>query len=286
VTWENPDCDPDAQGDCTKVVRWSQGQGNLNDRSKTNPHDDARAHRGQIRGDFLVMGYSYSPDWASARNGNENYDFYIRRSFDGGQTWATDPEGEGVTNCETFTDPVTKEKEEICTPYGPGQFEGARNVSRLPNNKSTVAEPRIVATPGTIKDPVTGSWTGIPEDKQKRNVFFVSYGTASNPGDPHGEDPEPVEEAVPLDIYWSRSIDKGESYQEILWDINGGSDGEFAGETVKRWGWLANGDPMQGEAQLRCTPDGSRFYATWQQEGLEGSDIWFRRIIPEQEVTE
>jgi hypothetical protein len=27
------------------------------------------------------------------------------------------------------------------------------------------------------------------------------------------------------------------------------------------------------------TPDGSRFYATWLQEGEEGSDIWFRRVM-------
>ncbi len=33
------------------------------------------------------------------------------------------------------------------------------------------------------------------------------------------------------------------------------------------------------------TPDGSRFYAVWVQEGFDqkgdyGSDIWFRRIMP------
>ena len=33
------------------------------------------------------MGYSYTPNWAASRNGNDTYDFYIRRSFDGGQTW-------------------------------------------------------------------------------------------------------------------------------------------------------------------------------------------------------
>ena len=27
------------------------------------------------------------------------------------------------------------------------------------------------------------------------------------------------------------------------------------------------------------TPDGSRFYATWQDEGDEGSDIMFRRMM-------
>jgi hypothetical protein len=27
------------------------------------------------------------------------------------------------------------------------------------------------------------------------------------------------------------------------------------------------------------TPDGSRFYAVWNQEGEEGSDTWFRWIM-------
>ena len=32
--------------------------------------------------------------------------------------------------------------------------------------------------------------------------------------------------------------------------------------------------------QLRMTPDGSRFYASWLDEGEDGSDIVFRRIMP------
>lgn len=50
--------------------------------------EDARAHRGLMRGDFIVMGWSWTPDWAVARFTDlENYNFHIRRSFDGGLTW-------------------------------------------------------------------------------------------------------------------------------------------------------------------------------------------------------
>jgi hypothetical protein len=84
---------------------------------------------------------------------------------------------------------------------------------------------------------------------------------------------------APLDLYYSFSQDKGETYVEVEWVVNPDSAGPNAGETLTRWDWLAKGDPEQGEAQLRMTPDGSRFYATWLQEGDEGSDIWFRRII-------
>ena len=74
-------------------------------------------------------------------------------------------------------------------------------------------------------------------------------------------------------------MDKGENYHLEEWVVNPDSDGNLAGETVYRWGRLAKGDAEQGEVQLRMTPDGSRFYATWLDEGSEGSDIVFRRIM-------
>jgi hypothetical protein len=174
----------------------------------------------------------------------------------------------------TWTDPVSKVKTEDCTYYDVGGFEQARNLSQLPNNKSSVIEPRIVAPPGSIK--VNGVWTGIPEDKQNKNVFYVSYGTSTNPK----KDPETGEQEAPypLDLYYSFSQDRGENYVEVEWQVNPDSEGNYAGEVVERWDFLAKGEPEQGEAQLRMTPDGSRFYATWLQEGEEGSDIWFRRI--------
>jgi len=260
-----------------KVVQWEQTVENLADASWVNSYDDARAHRGAIRGDVVLMGFSYTPNWAAARNGNDKYDFYVRRSFDGGLTWTTDPLGGGVTHCDTFTDPLTKEKTEVCNTYAAGDFEQARNLSQLPNSKESVIEPRIVGAPGTIK--VDGVWTGISEDKQNPNVFYVSYGTATNPPVVHGDSDEVQEFPAPLDLYYSFTQDKGESYVEVAWDVNPDSDGNFAGETVYRWDFLAKGEPEQGEAQLRMTPDGSRFYATWLQEGEEGSDIWFRRIM-------
>ena len=58
--------------------------------------------------------------------------------------------------------------------------------------------------------------------------------------------------------------------------------GGNAGDTVAGWGWLAKGEHEQGEVQIRMTPDGSRFYGCWLDEGLGGSDIVFRRIMPEE----
>ncbi len=58
-------------------------------------YSNVRSHRGFIRGDFFTIAYALSPNWAASRNGNDRYNFYTRRSFDGGQTWTTNPEGAG-----------------------------------------------------------------------------------------------------------------------------------------------------------------------------------------------
>jgi len=235
------------------------------------------------------MGYSFTPNWAASRNAHDKYDFYIRRSFNGGETWTTDPESTvpAVVHTDIFIDPegvsgaeLTEEGDdeteatkhyEVITEYaGGGIYEPAKNVSLLSNNKVSVIEPRIVAAPGTIKDPATKLWTGIPEDKQNRNVFYLAYGTSTNLRD--------VEKA-PEDLFFSFSKDKGTTMLEDEWVVNPDSAGPNASETVTGWYRLAKGDQEQGEVQLRMTPDGSRFYSVWLDEGEEGSDIMFRRIM-------
>jgi len=314
-----------------KVVEWVQTEDTLTWPSGVNPYEDARAHRGALDKDFVIMGYSYTPNWAAYRNGNDKYDFFIRRSFDGGQTWTTDPNGVlafdivtntetgqpeavpgttySVINCDTYTDP-TKDVNgntvvdatgphyhyTVCDGYAPGDFEQARNLSQLPNAKSSVIEPRIVKAPGTYAEGVAA---GHLTDTHRFGMYYTSYGTSTNPKKEKAVDPEtgePLldedgkqifiqEEPAPMDLYYSYSLDKGETHEMVTWLVNPDSLGNYAGEEVTRWDWLAKGDREQGEAQLRMTPDGSRFYAVWVEEGFDnkgnyGSDIWFRRIMP------
>jgi hypothetical protein len=287
TTWINPDRDPDAKGDGVKVCDWTQPEETLAWKSGVNPYEDARAHRGQIRGDFVIMGYSYTPNWAAARNAHDKYDFYIRRSFDGGATWTTDPDAtlpvvhtdyffdpEGISGAELneYGDDISEPTKHytVETEYaGGGAYEPARNVSLIKNNKVSVIEPRIVAVPGTIK--LDGAWTGKPEDMQDPNVFYVAYGTSTN---------LPFVEKAPEDLFVSFSQDKGTTLVLDEWVVNPDSSGNYAGETVTGWFRLAKGDPEQGEVQIRMTPSGERFYASWLEEGEEGSDIVFRRLMP------
>ena len=249
----------DLEANTTKVLEWEWTPENLNDESTTNPYDDARAHRGQIRGDFLVVGYSYTPNWAAARIANDKYDFYVRRSFDGGKTWTT---ADGNTS------------------------EGPVNVSNLANNKETVIEPRLVATPGTIL--VDGKVVN-PMDKQNKNIYFITYGTAENIPNVVGsvDDDTDVSAGAPLDLYYARTTDRGETYELVEQTITS-EESNLTGETIEVMDWFAHSDAEEGEVQIRMTPDGSVFYGSWIQESemdnadipdhFKGSDIWFRKI--------
>ena len=288
-TWINPDRDPNAKGDGVKVCSWVQPEGNLGHKSGVNPYEDARAHRGQIRGDFVVMGYSYTPNWAASKNAHDKYDFYIRRSFNGGERWTTDPETElDVVHTDVFFDPegmsqveLDEEGNDVSAPSkhysventypGGGGYEPARNITLLKNNKISVIEPRLVAVPGTIKK--NGVYTGVPEDKANTNVFYVAFGTSTNLKD--------VEKA-PEDLFLSFSNDRGNTLFMDEWVVNPDSAGNNPGETKTGWYRLAKDDAEQGEVQIRMTPDGSRFYSSWLDEGQGGSDIVFRRMTPKE----
>ena len=263
-----------------KVGKWKQYQGDLKAESFANPYSDAKAHRGFLRGDLLVFGYSFTPNWG--RLGGDHMDFYVRRSFDGGQTFTTDPNGpEEVTHTVIERDPNTGEFHQVQYQYQRGAFEPGRNVSLLKGNSHTVTDPRLVPPmgPGTVNP------TYPEDDTVDPNVFYIAYGTAKvlhGIGEPMGET-----DISKADIYYSRTTDGGSTWLKVPWVINPNSASPDAGETVYRFPWLAHGDPHQGHAQIRMHPSGTRFYAIWHQwtDGDEaasphdtGNDIWFRRI--------
>jgi len=259
-----------------KMLRWAWTPANLADSSAKTPYSDALAHRGALNGDELIIAYSWTPNWG--RNANDKYDLYVRRSFNGGQSWTTDPlDSESITHNVAFRVPVideenqvvTWDEEIVSTTYGPGASEPPRNVSNLRNMRISVLEPRLVKTPGTIKD-ANGYPTGYPEDIQDTSVYQVAYGIEFNQNQAPNDVVFPK---MPLDIYYGQTLDKGQRYETVIVTPQGGSGGAQEG-----WNLLAKDQPEQGAAQLRQTPDGSRMYAIWVENSDQGSDIMFRRV--------
>jgi len=329
-------------------------------------YSNVRSHRGFIRSDFLVTAFSLSPNWAAGRNGNDRYNFYVRRSFDGGQTWTTDPAGAGVYVCPEyrsdptnpdpdgsgnlppqvlldsdagdcgFYDPATVPDGELpplpveiaatnyldpvgTTPDGlpaqhiaAGAFEPARNISQIKNNHESSGDPRLGTTPPVYpldgqlytQDSLCpnrgepGTWECIyPEDEWVDNMFFVAWGTVDNLKSTGSTGVKA--EASPLDIFYTRTEDYGDTFLKVPWVIGGTNSNQGVGETVWRYDYLAKGEPEeQGECQLKATADGSKVYAIyhsmiseeedwdeytrwypWEPEVTWENDVWFRRVI-------
>jgi hypothetical protein len=264
-----------------KMLRWAWSSANLADSSAKNPYTDSRAHRGTLNGDELMIGYSWTPNWG--RNANDKYDLYIRRSFNGGQSWTTDPAGGSITYPVVWRVPIIDEETQTLTwdeeveekEYEAGAAEPPRNVSNLRNYRTSVLEPRLVKTPGTITNP-DGSATGYPEDIQDTSVYQLAYGLEFNQNQAPNDVVYPKQ---PLDIQHSRTKDVGQHYDTVIV-----TPGDGTGEPQESWNPLAKDKPQQGAAQIRQTPDGSRMYGIWLEESVTedgvviSSDIMFRRV--------
>lgn len=283
-------------GDGIKVMEWEQGEDCLDDSTFLNPYEDARAHRGIIRGKQLAIAYDWTPNWAASRNGNAVYNVYLRRSFDGGLTFTNNPNGNnevyidgqlmgvGTKTTEIFRTSLGSGNERIDEDEIPkvivetfipkGTYEPARNLSLMQNNKTTVIEPRLVGGPSTIK--INGS-TMFAEDKRNINRFWVTYGTCTNPGK------NSTEKKTPLDLYYSYTDDFGDSFYEETKLVNPDSQGHYAGQERTAWPWLAKDTGKvtmeQAECQIRMSPDGKVFYSVWNENGNGGGDVKFRRIM-------
>ncbi|HAL30236.1 MAG TPA: hypothetical protein DCP20_05925 [Coriobacteriia bacterium] len=292
--WENPDQDDPDKG--IKLIRWDQTADNLDDYSWEYPGDNAQAQRGYLRGDLLVLGYTWTPNWRSARNANDIYNLYVRRSFDGGRTFTTTPasdpygvyeyNGQGAVWSELFRNPQegTTELYELSIPAG--EFEPARNITQYKNNKINCIEPRIVP-PGPV---IAGS--PYPEDVSSLSTIWLTWGTGATHAVIHGDSEEEEEDTgkMPLDLQYTYSLDWGDTWVLEEKTVNPDSDGNYAGETTFRPFYLAKGDSMQGEAQVKLSADASKAFVVWNDEGIPPElltdpskvemDTFFRRIMP------
>jgi hypothetical protein len=191
---------------------------NLSDPRGASAIDNARAHRAIIRGSSIAVGYTHTPDMEAADPKSiavttRTYNFYVRLSRDAGTTW--DP---------------------------------ARNLSSLGIVSVGVGEPRLVPTPGTITNPLTG--VPDPGDTQNPDVFYAAWGLYANDST-----------QADLTVRVTRTTDFGASF-ELLASAPGGTG--------------------QSETQLRATPDGTSVAILWMQEmAPDGArDVMLATAVP------
>ena len=109
-------------------------------------------------------------------------------------------------------------------------WSAPKNISNLPTMDMNVREPRFVKTP----------FSDDPAQNYNPEAFIIAWGTQTNVAS-HIEDPSDV------DIFYTRSFDKGETFEPVVRVDNPDFAGRF-------------------ESQLRPSPDGQTLYAVWNEE--------------------
>jgi hypothetical protein len=202
---DTPDDPTDDRYGTNKVLLWSQEPSNLGDESfgwlsglTCDPllgevcpgmYSNARSHRGFVRGDFLATAYSWSPNWAAGRNGNDRYNFYVRKSFDGGQTWTTTPDASPWTDSGLVAEGIHYCREWRSDPTNPDP-DGSGNLPPVFDG----FDPECVAwcppceeDPDTLEEDctcvVTGDAIGPGTFEPARNVSEIGNNKISS-GDP------------------------------------------------------------------------------------------------------
>jgi len=283
---------------------------NLTDQSWYNPLDVAKGHRGFVDGKYIMILYAWSPNWKLNTRGRDRYELYVRRSFDGGQTWTTLPKnyvhlgepgapgnggnpstdpvykGEGTVDCESFRTAETQSGGEVdepqaCFSYDAGGAQQARNVSQLKSMRFTILDPRYAPTAPTME--------GATLDKDFRDPsrYFIVYETGDNSTVEAGE-------AEPLNLYYGRGVHFGDHYQ--VWaeedDLtpcypSDPHDDPDVSEVVIGSGFCNEFDTLEGkqdiasgEASLEANPGGEWLYSVWAQDDAETgeSDAMWRRV--------
>jgi hypothetical protein len=293
-----------SQSDGTTVVTCEEDartdNSTLADQSWYNPLEVAKGHRGYLDGDFVMTLYAWSPNWRLNAKGNDRYELYIRRSFDGAETWTTLPkgfdasddvkyDGDGTVTCETWRALETglgseTEEPQVCNAYDAGAPEQARNVTQLASMRTTTLDPRYAPTSKTITSelfgyvpPNYGSVYGAAEDVRDPSRYFIVYETGDNTTTAEGE-PEP------LDLFYSRAVNFGDDYQVWFEDdyTTTESDGCYpsdphdddkVSDVVIESGFCNEFDQLEqgipgleaSEASLTANPGGEFLYGAWAQ---------------------
>ncbi len=272
----------------------------INDQSWENPFDVAKGHRGFMYGDFVMAMYAWSPNWKDNAAGKDNYNLYVRRSFDGGQSWTTYPGGtdflpqdfdgefldtdalvaDGSKHCEWYQPEIQTEydsgEDPVCYQYDTGLFEQARNLSQLTGRQMTVLDPRYAPTDPSFlgdltKEMITNEIVDTEalrytDDAVNPSIFFATFEEGDTADIADGG------EGMPMDMYYARAINFGDHYElgdelvDGIADVDpldllvGDEDTPY--ETFDK---LECTSSHAAEASLKSSPGGTFFYATWQE---------------------
>jgi hypothetical protein len=262
------------------------------------------------------MIYAWSPNFKLNSVGQDRYELYTRRSFDGGITWTTTPgsfsasngesySGQGTVTCETWRDGATSQGDNhVCTDYAAGDVEQSRNVSQLKSMATTILDPRYTAAGGIPPKgvPTEGDieWAIYepidPTDILNPSRYFVVFEDGDNTTVAIGE-------AEPLNLAYGRGEMFGDNF--TVWaetdtgtaninlcypnDAHGDPDVDWAEGT----GFCNEFDTLEGfkdalseEASITSSAYGDFLYGVWGQfnvdpehdnEFIDG-DSMFRRV--------
>jgi hypothetical protein len=278
------------------VTSFTCPNSNLNDQSWENPWDLAKGHRGFMKGDFIMQMYAWSPNWEAQVEGHDNYNLYVRRSFDGGVTWTTlpsagimeVPEGvevvaDGTFACEWYGIPGATTEYAVCWDYAAGEYEQARNLSQLVGTVDTVLDPRFAPTPPTIlaclvesadedlivelENPCqTYEELPYPDDFTDPSKYFATFEIGDASDVALGGEPVPLDMAYARHVNYGDDIEVADTNADGIANIDPNETEDF--EVFDKLEWH---DPHASEAALKANPGGTLFYAIW-NEALEGEE--------------
>ena len=258
--------------------------------SSYDPLDDIKAAHVQLAGDMVLVSFSQAPNWTLAHHFKAPYDFFMRRSFDGGFSW-TNPDG--------------------------SRQEGSVNLSHLPGAAADVEEPGLRIPEDCGFNAGTGAFacpdaygTNRPTDTIP---LVANYCTSKNAAiDVAPEDIGKPVESIGLDCFFALSSDLGETFFNPR-DTSGdpgsialiaanhdtakgarecqgaAGDGPYCnGE--QGFDFLAHGNAQMLGANVRVLPSllpgvTHTLHSVWLQDGTitaeepyNGVDAWYRRF--------
>lgn len=133
-----------------------------------------------------------------------------------------------------------------------------QNISAITGRKISTLDPRFLSAPKS------NTVSGLASDMNNPNVLFLTYGTFN------------METHIEEDLFFSRSTDKGETWETVINEQNNTVNSTLAGIN----------EVEEKEVQTVPTPDGKRLFNVWLQEDpagdnlnvsdhYEGLDTWF-----------